>query len=110
MLFPKISRPTAVPTNIESSNLPIMLLKEFIDEAKQQEWFDNTIFVFVGDHGKIVGTPRSDMPLSFNHVPLFIYSPSFIEPLQIEDLGGQVDIAPTVLGLLNIDYTDNGFG
>ena len=85
-------------------------LKEFIDEAKQQEWFDNTIFVFVGDHGKIVGTPRSDMPLSFNHVPLFIYSPSFIEPRQIEDLGGQVDIAPTVLGLLNIDYTDNGFG
>ena len=70
----------------------------------------NTIFVFVGDHGKIVGTPRSDMPLSFNHVPLFIYSPSFIEPRQIEDLGGQVDIAPTVLGLLNIDYTDNGFG
>lgn len=65
---------------------------------------------FVGDHGKIVGTPRSDMPLSFNHVPLFIYSPSFIEPRQIEDLGGQVDIAPTVLGLLNIDYTDNGFG
>lgn len=85
-------------------------LKEFIDKAKQQEWFDNTIFVFVGDHGKIVGTPRSDMPLSFNHVPLFIYSPSFIEPRQIEDLGGQVDIAPTVLGLLNIDYTDNGFG
>lgn len=85
-------------------------LKEFIDEAKQQEWFDNTIFVFVGDHGKIVGTPRSDMPLSFNHVPLFIYSPSFIEPRQIQDLGGQVDIAPTILGLLNIDYTDNGFG
>ena len=85
-------------------------LKEFIDEAKQQEWFDNTIFVFVGNHGKIVGTPRSDMPLSFNHVPLFIYSPSFIEPRQIQDLGGQVDIAPTILGLLNIDYTDNGFG
>ena len=57
-----------------------------------------------------MGTPRSDMPLSFNHVPLFIYSPSFIEPRQIQDLGGQVDIAPTILGLLNIDYTDNGFG
>ena len=41
---------------------------------------------------------------------LLSYSPSFIEPRQIQDLGGQVDIAPTILGLLNIDYTDNGFG
>ena len=64
----------------------------------------------VGDHGKLVGTPRSDMPLSFNHVPLLIYSPATIEPRQIEDLGGQTDIAPTLLGLLQIDYTDNGFG
>ena len=85
-------------------------LKEFIDRARQEEWFDNTIFVFVGDHGKLVGTPRSDMPLSFNHVPLLIYSPATIEPRQIEDLGGQTDIAPTLLGLLQIDYTDNGFG
>ena len=85
-------------------------LKEFIDRARQEEWFDNTIFVFVGDHGKLVGTPRSDMPLSFNHVPLFIYSPATIEPRQIDDLGGQTDIAPTLLGLLQIDYTDNGFG
>ena len=85
-------------------------LKEFIDQARQEEWFDNTIFVFVGDHGKLVGTPRSDMPLSFNHVPLLIYSPATIEPRQIDDLGGQTDIAPTLLGLLQIDYTDNGFG
>lgn len=85
-------------------------LQEFIEQARQEEWFDNTIFVFVGDHGKIVGTPRSDMPLSFNHVPLLIYAPSSIEPRQIDDLGGQTDIAPTLLGLLHIDYTNNGFG
>ena len=85
-------------------------LKEFIDSARREEWFDNTIFVFVGDHGKIVGTPRSDMPLCFNHVPLLIYSPASLEPCQIDDLGGQIDIAPTLLGLLGIDYVDNGFG
>lgn len=85
-------------------------LKEFIDQARREEWFDNTIFVFVGDHGKLVGTPRSDMPLSFNHVPLLIYAPSTIEPRQIDDLGGQTDIAPTLLGLLQIDYVNNGFG
>lgn len=85
-------------------------LEQFITQASREEWFDNTIFVFVGDHGKIVGTPRSDMPLSFNHVPLLIYAPSTIEPRQIDDLGGQTDIAPTLLGLLHIDYTNNGFG
>ncbi|WP_346702739.1 sulfatase-like hydrolase/transferase [Barnesiella sp. An22] len=85
-------------------------LEQFITQASREEWFDNTIFVFVGDHGKLVGTPRSDMPLSFNHVPLLIYAPSTIEPRQIDDLGGQTDIAPTLLGLLQIDYVNNGFG
>ncbi len=85
-------------------------LKEFVDEACRQAWFKNTIFVFVGDHGKIVGTPRSDMPLCFNHVPMLIYSPVHIEPQQVDDLGGQIDLAPTLLGLLNIDYTANHFG
>lgn len=84
-------------------------IKQLMGEAQKQPWFDNTIFVFLGDHGKMVGTPDCEMPSSYNHVPLMIYGKR-ITP-QIKDcLGGQIDVAPTLLGMLNIDYMQNNFG
>lgn len=86
-------------------------LKQFMTEAKKQEWYKNTIFVILGDHGKIVGTPKYDMPLSFNHIPLIIHSPLLHDtPKTIEDLGGQVDLFPTIMGLLNYTYNNNTMG
>lgn len=86
-------------------------IRQFMEGAEKQDWYNNTIFVFLGDHGKIVGSQTYDMPLSLNHVPLIIYSPSFSDaPQQLEQLGGQVDVFPTVMGLLNRSYTNNTFG
>lgn len=87
------------------------VIRKFMEGAKKQEWYNNTIFIFVGDHGRIVGSQTYDMPLSYNHIPLIIYSPSFIDtPQQFDQLGGQVDVFPTVMGLLNRSYTNNTFG
>lgn len=72
-------------------------------------WFDNTIFVFLGDHGKMVGTPECEMPQSYNHIPLMIYGKD-IKPGVYDGFGGQVDVSPTLLGLLNISYLQNNFG
>ena len=33
-----------------------------------------------------------------------------VEPRIVEEYGGQVDLAPTLLGLLRISYTQNDFG
>lgn len=86
-------------------------IRQFMEGAKEQEWYNNTIFVFLGDHGKIVGSQTYDMPLSYNHIPLIIYSPCFMDaPQKFEQLGGQVDVFPTVMGLLNRSYTNNTFG
>ena len=84
-------------------------IRKFMTEAQKQPWFDNTLFVFVGDHGKLVGTPENEMPEAYNHVPLLIYGKD-IEAKQHHDFGGQIDIAPTLLGILGIDYTQNNFG
>ena len=46
---------------------------------------DNTIFVFLGDHGKMVGTPECEMPQSYNHIPLMIYGKD-IKPGVYEDV------------------------
>ena len=78
-------------------------------EAEKQPWFDNTIFVLLGDHGKLVGSPESEIPQSYNHIPLMIYGKD-IQPEIKDNFGGQVDVAPTLLGLLNISYTQNNLG
>lgn len=84
-------------------------LRKFFTEARKQPWFDNTIFVLEGDHGKLVGDAECELPQSYNHIPLMIYS-SRITPEEKNSFGGQVDIQPTVLGMLNIDYLQNNFG
>lgn len=86
-------------------------IRKFMEGAQQETWYNNTIFILLGDHGKIVGSQTYEMPLSYNHIPLIIYSPAFDDaPRQFAQLGGQVDVFPTVMGLLNRSYRNNTFG
>lgn len=84
-------------------------INEFMNKAKEESWYDNTIFVFLGDHGKLVGTPECEMPQSYNHVPLIIHGKD-ITPEIRNDFAGQIDVAPTILGMLGFNYTQNNFG
>ncbi len=85
-------------------------LKNFMDSCATKPWYNNTIFVFVGDHG--VNLPSQyDVPLSYNHVPLIIHAPGiFKKPEQRHDLANQTDIFPTIMGLLRKDYLQNSLG
>ncbi len=84
-------------------------VRDFMTEALERPWADNTLFVLLGDHGKLVGTPECESPQSYNHIPLMIYGRD-IAPRVTDVYGGQVDLAPTLLGLLNISYIQNDFG
>lgn len=90
--------------------------RNFIESAKKEKYFNNTIFVFVGDHG-IKGDPShyypkawSDGGLVFMHVPLLFYAPALLQPKQINTYASQMDIFPTVAGLAGIDYTNTTLG
>ena len=85
-------------------------IRQFIHKASQQPWFDNTIFVLLGDHGKLVGNPDSEMPQSYNHIPLMFYAPALLTAEEKENFGGQIDVAPTLLGMLRINYIQNNLG
>jgi len=85
-------------------------IKDFMQEAEKQDWYKNTIFVFLGDHGKIIGKQTYDMPLNYNHIPLIIYSDIFNESKKIKDFGSQVDVYPTIMGLLNKPYINSSLG
>ncbi len=84
-------------------------IARFMAAVRKETWFDNTIFVFLGDHGKMIGQADCELPESYNHVPFFIYGKG-ISPKEHSGYGMQVDIAPTLLGLLNHSYTQNNFG
>ena len=81
----------------------------FLSEARKQKWYDNTIFVMLGDHGKRAGNSNSELPDSYNHIPMIIFGHG-IEPTTIDRLATQVDLMPTLLSLMGISYDYNGFG
>ncbi len=84
-------------------------LGHFLREAAKQPWFDDTIFVVVADHGaRVYG--KAEIPLETYEIPLLVYSPKHIAPRQIDTLMTQIDIAPTVLGLLGLPYEAPFFG
>ncbi len=81
----------------------------FLREAAKQPWFDNTIFVVVADHGaRVYG--KAAIPLETYEIPLMIYAPKHLAPRQVDTLMTQIDIAPTVLGLLGLPYEAPFFG
>jgi phosphoglycerol transferase MdoB-like AlkP superfamily enzyme len=43
-------------------------------------------------------------------IPLIIYSPNFVKPQRIDKLASQIDVGPTLLGLMNWTYKSKFFG
>jgi phosphoglycerol transferase MdoB-like AlkP superfamily enzyme len=87
-------------------------LKRFFISASKKEWFKNTVFIFVADHGGLVGKNTYEIPISYHHIPLLIYcaDSSIVKPMQFNDFGCQIDIFPTVMGILNYSYVNNTLG
>ena len=85
-------------------------LKHFIDLASKEAWFPNTIFVFVADHGSNLH-PEYEANIWYKRIPIIFYAPYIIKEERIVDnLGGQIDIFPTVMGMLNMSYVNNTLG
>ena len=82
---------------------------QFLNDARKKPWFDNTIFVFVADH-TAGSAGKEDLPITNYQIPLFIYAPKLIEARESAQLASQIDLAPTLLGLLNLDYQSTFFG
>jgi len=82
---------------------------QFVDKARQRPWFDNTLFVFVADHTSIA-RGRSDLPMERYHIPMVMFAPGKIAPRRVDALASQIDVAPTLLGWLNVPYVSEFFG
>lgn len=85
-------------------------LHKFIEIAKKQKWFDNTLFVFIADHGAPIDATY-DLSLDYNHVPLLFYAPKMIKENKVfSQMAGQIDVYPSIMGLLGLPFENNTLG
>ncbi len=82
---------------------------QFIKHASQKAWFNNTVFVIVADHCAS-SAGKTELPVNKYHIPMLVYSPGNVQPGKMTRLMSQIDIGPTLLGMLNFSYTSNFFG
>ena len=77
--------------------------------AKMQPWYTNTVFVILSDHCAS-SSGKTELPLDKYHIPAMIYAPGFISPRNENKLMSQIDVMPTLFGLLNFKYQSKFFG
>ena len=84
-------------------------IADFLKRAATKPWFDDTIFVITADHCA-TSAGKTSLPVDRYHIPLYIYSPKHVAPGRIDRLMSQIDIPPTLLGMLNFSYTSRFYG
>ena len=90
--------------------------QQFMQAAAREKYFDNTIFVFVGDHGipGDAGTMFSPawtaQRLTAEHVPLLFYSPRLLPARRNSIICSQVDIMPTIAGFCTDSFINTTLG
>lgn len=80
-----------------------------VEEAKGRPWFDNTLFVFVADHGAGSAGKKSLNPETHRIFSIF-YAPALLKPERRETPISQIDVLPTLLGLLKWPYDAAFYG
>ncbi len=84
-------------------------LGEFLNKAEGHPWYRDTIFVVVADHdARVYG--KEQIPLRHYRIPLLLLAPGAIAPARVETATSQIDIAPTVMGLLGLAYQAPFYG
>lgn len=87
-------------------------IKDFMETAKQKPWYNNTIFVLLGDHGlPTFSTRHHAIFYDYNRIPLIIHSPLLTDtPKRLSGIGCQIDVYPTIMGLIGTRYSNTTLG
>jgi phosphoglycerol transferase MdoB-like AlkP superfamily enzyme len=85
-------------------------LKQFFASAKKQSWFNNTIFVFVGDHGNTIFYDEYKKEMNKNAVAMMIYKPNSDLVGENKEYAQQIDLYPTILDLIGYKKSFRSWG
>ena len=88
----------------------------FLKRAKASGYYDNSIFVFFGDHRggmkklNFLKNNEDALGIQVHHVPFFIHSPRYAQPREVTKYAKLIDIFPTATSLAKIDYDNYTLG
>lgn len=81
-------------------------INAYLNNAKKESWYKNTLFIFVADHGHLLPKNTNDISVPQRyHIPLLFYGDVIKNEFQgkkFNNIGSQTDIATTLLTQLNI--------
>lgn len=87
-----------------------MAIGRFFETASRQPWFENTIFVLTSDHTNMSDHAAYQTDLGGFCSPIIIYDPSRPTGVIQDKVAQQIDILPTILGMLGYTKSYFGFG
>ena len=80
-----------------------------LDEARKRPWFKDTLFVIIADHCAS-SSGKVELDITKFHIPAMLYNPGLVTAQTVPALCSQIDVMPTVFGLLNWSYQTLGYG
>ena len=90
--------------------------RKFMTAARRSAYFENTVFIFIGDHG-IGGNAGTMFPAAWTeqaltayHVPLLFYAPKLLPPRRLAAPASMLDVLPTAAGIAGIAYRNSSLG
>ena len=89
-----------------------MAIGRFFEKASREPWFNNTIFVLTSDHTNLSDHDYYQTDLGGFCSPIIIYEPGItdLQPAVQDKIAQQIDILPTVLGMLHYPKPYFAFG
>lgn len=110
--FPAVTDQDSMNQRFNGIRYADWALGEFFKLARQRPWFDNTLFVMVGDHGFSVAPLLTEVRLLRFHVPLLFYGPGVLgtEERRIHSVVSQLDIVPTIAAMLDAGRPHQSWG
>ena len=88
-----------------------MALRKFFETASKQPWYKNTIFVLTSDHTNLSDHAFYQTDIGGFCSPIIFFEPDGNHHPEMQDkIAQQIDILPTLMGMLHYDEPYLGFG
>ena len=108
-IFEELEWPELEKVFVNSAKYTDIALKLFMDRAKQQPWYDNTLFLFMADHSH---PSYKNYPLEsfeYHKIPLLIYGKPLNDSLRgttFDKICGNTDVPATLLSQLGASHDE----
>ena len=108
-IFKELEWPQLEKVFVNSAKYTDIALKLFMDRAKQQPWYENTLFLFMADHSH---PSYKNYPLEsfeYHKIPLLVYGEPLVDSLRgttYDKICGNTDIPATILAQLGVKHDE----